>query len=220
MDRSSGSNAGQGAATGTSETAAGAGSPTQAGTGGAGGGAAAAPVPATGTGGSASGTGGAATGTGGSASGTGGAATGTGGAATGGSGAGAGATSSGASSTGVMPAALPVALKVSFTLNTPDGLRQIAFGLEKDSDGVKVNWTITFTLYERANKNTDFGGPIVSLNVFVPTTLHSNAETASHGLTPAQTAHVTGPAANAAKAAHAGTMPLPVANNVIQGSIK
>ena len=123
--------------------------------------------------------------------------------------------------TGTMPAALPIALKVSFTLNTPDGLRQISFGLEKDSDGMNVDWTITFVLYERTDPNKPFGSALVSLNVFVASSLHQNAEIAAHnGLTPAQTAHATGPAADAAKQAQAGTMPLPVANNIIQNSLK
>ena len=121
---------------------------------------------------------------------------------------------------GTAPQALPIALKVNFTLNTPDGLREISFGLEKDTDGTKVNWTITFTLYERTDTTQSFGDPIVSLNVFVASTLHANAEVAAHnGLTPSQTAHATGPGADAAKAAHQGTMPLPVANRVIQGSL-
>lgn len=134
-----------------------------------------------------------------------------------------GAGTGGAATAGGAAAApsLPIALKVSFTLNTPDGLRQISFGLEKDTDGVKVNWTITFTLFERTDSTKPFGDAIVSLNVFVATTLHANAETAAHqGLTPPQTAHATGPAANAAKAANDGTMPLPVAHNIIQGTLK
>jgi len=118
-----------------------------------------------------------------------------------------------------MPAALPITLKVGFTLTTPDGLRQISFGLEKDTDGVKVNWTITFVLYERPDATGPFGDPIVSLNVFVAAALHANAEAAAHGLTPAQTAHATGPAADAAKAVQAGTMPLAVANNIIQATL-
>jgi hypothetical protein len=123
--------------------------------------------------------------------------------------------------TGTMPPALPIALKVSFTLNTPDRLREISFGLEKDTDGTQVNWTITFVLYERTDTTTSFGDPIVSLNVFVASTLHANAETAAHnGLTPVQTAHATGPAADAAKAVQAGTMPLPVGNKIIQNSLK
>ena len=84
------------------------------------------------------------------------------------------------SMTGTMPPALPIALKVSFTLNTPDGLREISFGLEKDTDGVSVNWTITFVLYERSDSSRSFGDPVVSLNVFVASGLHANAESAAH----------------------------------------
>jgi len=123
---------------------------------------------------------------------------------------------------GTTPPALPVALKVSFTLNTPDGLRKVSFGLEKDTDGVTVNWTITFVLYERTSATASFGDPVVSLNVLVAERLHANAQAAvdNNGLTPAQTAHATGPAAEAAKAAQAGTMPAPVANNVVQNTLK
>ena len=132
-----------------------------------------------------------------------------------------GSTPSGTNPPSSTPPALPIALKVSFTLNTPDGLREITFGLEKDTDGTKVNWTITFVLYERTDKTKAFGDPIVSLNVFVASTLHTNAETAAHnGLTPTQTAHATGPAADAAKAVQAGTMPLPVGNTIIQNTLK
>jgi len=117
--------------------------------------------------------------------------------------------------------ALPIALKVSFTLNTPDGLRLISFGLEKDTDGVKVNWTITFVLSERTSTTVAFGSPIVSLTVFVAQTLNAKAETAAHnGLTPAQAAHATGPAADAAKAVQAGTLPKPVGDNIIQSTVK
>lgn len=129
--------------------------------------------------------------------------------------------SSSASTTGTQPPALPIALKVDFDLNTPDGLRHIAFGLEKDTDGTKVNWTITFVLSERNDTNTPFGDPLVSLRVFVATTLHAQAETAAQkGLTAAQTAHATGPAADAAKAVHEGTMPLPIGNKIIQNTLK
>ena len=126
------------------------------------------------------------------------------------------------SDTGTQPPALPIVLKVSFMLNTPDGLRQIQFGLEKDTDGVTVNWTITFVLSERSNPNRPFGDPVVSLNVFVAQALHARAQAVveANGLTPAQTAHATGPAANAALAAQAGTMPQDVANRVIQNTLK
>jgi hypothetical protein len=122
---------------------------------------------------------------------------------------------------GVSPAPLPIVLKVCFTLVTPDRLRQIEFGLEKDSDGTTVNWTITFVLYERTDCTKPFADPVVSLNVFVASTLYANAETAAqNGLTPAQTAHATGPSANAAKAMQAGTLPVPVANKIIQNTLK
>ena len=122
---------------------------------------------------------------------------------------------------GGVASSLPIALKVSFTLNTPDQLRQISFGLEKDSDGVNVNWTITFVLYERTSASQSFGNPLVSLTVFVNPSLNNNAETAAHqGLTPPQTAHATGPAADAAKQVQAGTMPLPVGHKIIQNTLK
>jgi hypothetical protein len=77
-------------------------------------------------------------------------------------------------------------------------------------------------LYERTNAAASFGDPVVSLNVFVAVALHANAQAAvdNNGLTPAQTAHATGPAADAAKAAQAGTMPAPLANNIIQNTLK
>lgn len=114
---------------------------------------------------------------------------------------------------------LPVVIKVSFTLTTPDHLRQISFGLEKDSDGVTVNWTLTFVLFERSDPGQDFGDPLVSLTIFVARALHDKAEAASKGLTPPQTAHATGPAADAAKKVHEGTMPLPVGNKIIQDTL-
>jgi len=122
---------------------------------------------------------------------------------------------------GAKPAELPIALKVNFTLITPDKLREINFGLEKDSDGVKVNWTLTFTLYERTDITKDFteSDKVVSLNVFLATTVHAKAEKAAKGLTPAQAAHVTGPAADAAKAVHEGSMPMPVGNKIITASL-
>ena len=123
--------------------------------------------------------------------------------------------------TGKMPAALPIVLKVDFTLNTPDGLRRISFGLEKDSDGTQVNWTIIFTLFERANSSTPFSEPIVSLKVFVAASLHAHAEQAArNGLTPEQTARATGPAADAARAVHAGTLPAEVGNRIIENTLK
>jgi hypothetical protein len=119
-----------------------------------------------------------------------------------------------------MPAALPIALKVSFTLNTTDGLRQISFGMEKDTDGETTDWTITFVLFERTDPSAVFGSPVVSHTVFVASNLHDKAEAAAHqGLTPPQTAHATRPAADAAKAVSKGELPLPLGNRMVQGTL-
>jgi hypothetical protein len=116
---------------------------------------------------------------------------------------------------------LPVALKVDFTLITPDGNRKIGFTLEKDSDGTNTTWTITFTLYEKQAGATTFGDPMISLNVTVSSTLHANAQTAAtNGLTAAQTAHATGPAADASKALANGEGTHLAAANSIQNTLK
>lgn len=118
-------------------------------------------------------------------------------------------------------AALPVALKVDFTLITPDKQRKIGFSLEKDSDGTKTTWTISFTLYEMQAGATTFGDPSVSLNVVVVPTLHANAQTiAQKGLTAPQVAHATGPAADDAKALANGTGSHLAAATSIQNCLK
>jgi hypothetical protein len=116
---------------------------------------------------------------------------------------------------------LPVVLKVDFTLITPDGQRKIGFSLEKDSDGTKTTWTISFTLYEKQAGATTFGDPTISLNVVVAPTLSAKAQTvAQNGLTAPQAAHATGPAADAAKALADGTGSHLAAVTSIQNSLK
>ena len=117
---------------------------------------------------------------------------------------------------------LPVVLKVSFTLITPDGLRKIGFTLEKDSDGVNTTWTITFALYQKKNStDTDFGDPVISLNVVVSPTLYPAAQNVSqNGLSEKQVGHATGPAADAAQALANGTGKHVVASTSIQNTLK
>jgi hypothetical protein len=116
---------------------------------------------------------------------------------------------------------LPVVLKVDFTLITPDGQRKIGFSLEKDSDGSKTTWTITFTLFEKQAGATTFGDPIISLNVVVSPALTGKAQTvAQNGLTAPQAAHATGPAADSAKALANGTGSHLAAVNSIQNTLK
>ena len=47
-----------------------------------------------------------------------------------------------------------ITIKVHFELITNDKLRKVVFGLEKDTQGIQVTWTINFELFER-DKKTD-----------------------------------------------------------------
>jgi hypothetical protein len=114
-----------------------------------------------------------------------------------------------------------IKLKVNFQLNTPNGLRRVIFGLEKDAtSGTVVQWTINFQLFERAKKTDPFGDPIVSLDVEVDKALNAKAEKASKGLTAGQSAHALGPAAEDAKAAEAGEIDQEDAQETVQNTLK
>lgn len=114
-----------------------------------------------------------------------------------------------------------IGIKVHFVLNTLDGLRRVIFGLEKDTQGTEIKWTINFQLFERQNKTDDFGDAIVDVDVEVDTDLHDKAETTAHSrsLTPPQSAHAVGPAADDAKAAQAGDIDQSDANDTIQDTL-
>ena len=114
-----------------------------------------------------------------------------------------------------------IKLKVNFQLNTPNGLRRVIFGLEKDAtSGTVVQWTINFQLFERAKKSDPFGDPIVSLDVEVDKALNAKAEKAAQGLTAGQSAHALGPAAEDAKAAEAGEIDQEDAEQTVQNTLK
>ena len=113
-----------------------------------------------------------------------------------------------------------IAIKVSFELNTPDGTRRVQFGLQKDFTGTDIIWKIHFQLWERSDRSKPFVDPIVSLDVQVNPQLNGRAEKATQGLTPSQTAHATGPAADAALAAQQGQLPVEVAQDQIQGTLQ
>jgi len=114
-----------------------------------------------------------------------------------------------------------IKLKVNFQLNTPNGLRRVIFGLEKDATSGKiVVWTINFQLFERAKKSDPFGDPIVSLDVEVDKALNAKAEKAAKGLTAGQSAHALGPAAEDAKAAEDGEIDQEDAQETIQNTLK
>jgi hypothetical protein len=113
-----------------------------------------------------------------------------------------------------------IKIKVHFELNTPNGLRRVIFGLEKDTQGQIIIWKIDFQLFERAKKADPFGDAIVTLNVEVDKALQDKAEKASKGLTPGQSAHALGPAADDAKAAKAGEIDQDEAKDTVQNTLK
>jgi hypothetical protein len=114
-----------------------------------------------------------------------------------------------------------IKLKVHFELNTPNGLRRVIFGLEKDAtSGNVVVWKIDFQLFERDKKTVPFGDAIVTLNVEVDKALNQKAEKAAKGLTPGQSAHALGPAADDAKAAVEGEIDEEEAQETVQNTLK
>jgi hypothetical protein len=114
-----------------------------------------------------------------------------------------------------------IKLKVNFELNTPNGLRKVIFGLEKDAtQGDVVSWSIDFQLFERAKKSDPWGDAIVTLNVDVDKKLFPKAEAAAQGLTPGQSAHALGPAADDARAAADGEIDEEEAQETVQNTLK
>ena len=113
-----------------------------------------------------------------------------------------------------------IKIKVHFELNTPNGLRRVIFGLEKDTQGAIVIWKVDFQLFERTKKSDPFGDALVTLNLEVDKQLHAKAEKASKGLTPGQSAHALGPAADDAKAAEAGEIDRKEAEQTVQNTLK
>jgi hypothetical protein len=113
-----------------------------------------------------------------------------------------------------------ISIKVKFVLNTPDRLRRVIFGLEKDTQDTTIIWKIDFQLFERDNKTDDFGDAIVTLDVEVDEALHANAEAAAqNGLTPPQSAHALGPASEDAKAVTSGDIEDSDAKQTVQNTL-
>lgn len=124
-----------------------------------------------------------------------------------------------------VPAGVPkrviVGIKVKFELNSKNGLRRVIFGLEKDTQGEDVIWKIHFELYERDNKTTPYGDALVNLDLEVDAKLNKKAEDTAHsGLTPPQTAHALGPAADDAKAAKEGEIEEDEAAETVQATLR
>jgi hypothetical protein len=85
-----------------------------------------------------------------------------------------------------------VSISVDLGVTTPDGLRHIDFGLEKDT-GDDITWTINFAFQTRASTRDDFTVE-VTLKIVIKTKDFENAQaTATHGLSEAQVDHLNGP---------------------------
>ena len=102
-----------------------------------------------------------------------------------------------------MPASAPVqsivdhkivSISVDLGVTTPDGMRHIDFGLEKDTaDDDSVTWTIHFAFQTRATTSAPFTDE-VTLKITVKTRDFEQAQaTATEGLSEPQIAHLNGP---------------------------
>ena len=119
------------------------------------------------------------------------------------------------------PKSTVIKLKIHFELNTPNGLRKVIFGLSKDATANNVvSWQIDFQLFERSKKTDPWGDAIVTLNVQVDKKLFPKAEQAVQGLTPAQSAHALGPAADDARAAADGEIEQADAEDTVQNTLR
>lgn len=112
-------------------------------------------------------------------------------------------------------------IHVEFTILTPDQLKQIVFGLNKDkaADGVTDTWKITFCLSTRAAK-TD---PFVSI---VEATVDADLkdapiaeETANKGLNSSQADHLTLNVAKAGERLNAGKVKQPFFDRTLKATL-
>lgn len=113
-----------------------------------------------------------------------------------------------------------IGVKVRFELITKDKTRRVIFGLEKDTEGNVVLWKIDFQLFERDQKGDPWDDAIVVLQVELEKALNAKAEKALKGLTPGQSAHALGPAADDAKAAINGEIDEEEAKETVANTLR
>lgn len=113
-----------------------------------------------------------------------------------------------------------IGIKVRFELITKDKLRRVIFGLEKDTEGNVVMWKIDFELFERDKKGDPWDEAIIVLQVELEKALNAKAEKALKGLTPGQSAHALGPAADDAKAANEGEIEEDEAKETVANTLR
>ncbi len=113
-----------------------------------------------------------------------------------------------------------VSISVDLGVTTPDNLRHIGFGLEKDTgDDGTVTWTIHFKFQERDSKDQDFVD-VVTLDVTVKEKNFATAEaTATDGLSSPQVDHLNGPVTVASQKLAQGTVPEDRVSRLVEGTL-
>ncbi|HBY62924.1 MAG TPA: hypothetical protein DEH78_24135 [Solibacterales bacterium] len=114
-----------------------------------------------------------------------------------------------------------VKIHVKFTIVTPDQLKQIDFGLNKDkgADGVTDSWKITFALSTRAAKTDPF---VKIVDAVVEADLKDAPlaeETASKGPNKPQTEHLTINVATAGERLKAGKIQQPTFDRTLKRTL-
>jgi|SRR5262245_40594559 len=113
-----------------------------------------------------------------------------------------------------------VSISVDLGVTTPDNLRHIDFGLEKDTgDDDTVTWTIHFKFQERESTSDDFVD-VVTLDVKVKVKNHPAAEaTAKEGLNDSQVDHLNGPVTVASQKLSEGTVTESQMSRLVEGTL-
>ena len=113
-----------------------------------------------------------------------------------------------------------ISISVDLGVTTPDNLRHIDFGLEKDTaDDGTVSWTINFKFQERATAKDTFTD-VVTLIVKVKSKNNAAAEaTAKNGLSDAQVNHLNGPVTAAVNKQQQGKLTESQVGTVVEGTL-
>lgn len=113
-----------------------------------------------------------------------------------------------------------VSISVQLGVTTPDNLRHIAFGLDKETaDDGTVSWKIDFTFQERSSTSESFID-IVTLTVQVKEKHNDDAEaTATEGLNDAQQTHLQGPVVAASQGVKDGSISEAQASRIVEHTI-
>ena len=113
-----------------------------------------------------------------------------------------------------------VSISVDLGVTTPDNLRHIDFGLEKETaDDDSVTWTIHFKFQERANASDNFID-VVTLDVVVKMKNHPAAEaTAKEGLSGPQVDHLNGPVTVASQKLQQGSVTEDQVSRVVERTL-